>query len=152
MRAVHGSVGVWVACVSSARDHDLAVSGVPQLSATCLTRTSAAHDGHVTAVALCPALQPLPYAATGGEDCLVRLWYRPLQAVTGDALGAAARVATDVQVTQSKGMRLRGHNAPITAVHLDTFKIVSTRCVLHPRPPSRRCPDDATHTPLVCCL
>ena len=101
----------------------------PQLTATCLTRTPAAHDGHVTAVALSPALQPLPYAATGGEDCLVRLWYRPLHAVTGEALGSAVSTASTLQATQSKALRLRGHNAPITALHLDTFKIVSTRLV-----------------------
>jgi len=95
-----------------------------QLFASVLSRTIGAHSAFVTAVALSPRLQPLPYAATGSEDCVVRLWYRPLGHVQGDALSAAVQTAASFQTRRTQ---LRGHNAPITVVHVDTFKIVSAR-------------------------
>lgn len=115
---VHVCMAVWL-CVRGCG---------AQLYVSCLARRSGVHAGHVTAVAVAPARQPLPYAATGGEDQMVRLWYRPIHTVSGDSLTAAEAVAKEKQADK-KRMLLRGHNAPITAVHLDTFKIVSTSYV-----------------------
>lgn len=142
-----GSVGVWK-WAPHARSRG-------RITTTPLARVPHAHDGLVTAVAVAPITHPLPYAVTGGTDHMLRLWPRPFPVDdehdsrfgdpgvgVGVGVGAGAGAGADSKVpllrrggakhqpeqtTTSRRLSIRGHNAPITVVHCDTFKIVSAR-------------------------